>query len=94
MKHDAHDIIRRPLITEKGTEITATLNGYTFAVANYANKVEIRMAVESLFDVKVESVKTMMRQGKRKGKGVRAYKKPDWKRAVVTLRDGDSIEFL
>ena len=94
MKNDAHDIIRRPLITEKGTDITTDANGYTFLVAPHANKVQIRQAVEELFDVTVLKVRTMVRRGKVKGRGPRASRKPDWKRAVVTLAEGDSVEFL
>lgn len=91
---DPRRVILRPLITEKGTDITTDVNGYTFRVANDANKVEIKRAIESLFDVRVLKVRTMTRIGKIKGRGPRAAKKPDWKRAVVTLADGDTVEFL
>jgi large subunit ribosomal protein L23 len=94
MRYDAHDIVRRPLITEKGTELTTAHNGYTFAVAPYANKVQIKRAVEELFDVKVLSVRTMTRHGKQKRKGRHVARRPDWKRAVVTLAEGDTVEFL
>lgn len=94
MRNDAHDIIRRPLITEKGTDITTHQNGYTFLVAPHANKVQIRKAVETLFGVKVLSVNTMTRKGKVKGRGPRTFQRPDWKRAVVTLQEGDTVEFL
>jgi len=94
MKNDPHDIVRRPLITEKGTDITVDKNGYTFLVAPHANKVQIRKAVEELFDVDVQTVNTMVRKGKRKGRGPRAYRRQDWKRAIVTLADGQAIEFL
>jgi len=94
MKKDAHDIVRRPLITEKGTDITTTHNGYTFLVAPDANKAEIRQAVEQLFKVKVLGVRTMLRSGKLKGRGRMKRRMPDWKRAVVTLKAGDAVEFL
>ncbi len=94
MKNDSHDIIRRPLITEKGSDITATQNGYTFHVAPHANKIMVRKAVEDIFDVKVKHVRTMVRKGKTKGRGNRKVDRPDWKRAVVTLHDGHAIEFL
>jgi large subunit ribosomal protein L23 len=94
MKSDPHDIIRRPLITEKGTDITTDSNGYTFLVAPHANKVQIAKAVEALFEVRVTKVRTMVRKGKLKGRGPRVYRRPDWKRAVVSLADGDSVEFL
>ena len=94
MKSDAHRIVRRPLITEKGTEITTERNGYTFLVAHDAGKTEIRRAVEALFKVKVTGVRTMVRSGKLKGRGRMKRRMPDWKRAVVTLKAGDSVEFL
>ena len=68
MRHDAHHIVRRPLITEKGTDITTHSNGYTFLVAPDANKAQIKHAVETLFKVKVLGVRTMMRHGKLKGR--------------------------
>ena len=94
MRKDAHDIVRRPLITEKGTDITGKHNGYTFLVAPDANKAEIKRAVEQLFEVKVLSVRTMIRHGKLKGRARLKRRMPDWKRAVVTLKAGDSVEFL
>ncbi len=94
MKNDHHDIVRRPLITEKGTDITTDANGYTFLVASHANKVQVRQAIEELFDVRVLKVRTMNRKGKIKGRGPRSYQRPDWKRAIVTLAEGDSIELL
>jgi len=94
MKNDAHDIIRRPLITEKGTDIGADKNGYTFLVAPHANKVQIKQAVEKLFEVEVVRVNTMTRRGKIKGRGARAARRPDWKRAIVTLAEGQTVEFL
>ena len=94
MRRDAHDIVRRPLITEKGTDITTKHNGYTFLVAPDANKAEIKRAVEQLFEVKVLSVRTMVRSGKLKGRARLKRRMPDWKRAVVTLQAGDSVEFL
>ena len=94
MTSQAHQIIRRPLITEKGTDITTDHNGYVFMVAADANKVQIAKAVEELFEVRVEKVRTMVRKGKAKGRGPRAFVRPDWKRAIVTLAEGDTVEFL
>lgn len=94
MSLNPRDIIRRPLITEKGTDITTDHNGYTFLVARTANKIEIKRAVETLFKVKVVSVRTMIRPGKYRGRGRMKRLMPDWKRAVVTLAEGDSVEFL
>lgn len=94
MKREPQHIVLRPLITEKGTDISTDSNGYTFLVAPDANKSEIRRAVEALFKVKVTGVRTMLRSGKLKGRGRMKRRMPDWKRAVVTLREGDTVEFL
>lgn len=94
MTVDPHQIVRRPLITEKGTDLQGRHNGYTFMVAAGANKIEIRRAVEALFDVRVVNVRTMTRHGKLKGRGRMKTRKPDWKRAIVTLAEGQTVEFL
>jgi large subunit ribosomal protein L23 len=92
--NNPYKIIKKPLITEKGTFQTEQNNSYNFMVDVHANKTEIRKAVESLFKVKVLSVNTMVRKGKYKGTAYRLYQRPDQKRAVVTLRPGDTIEFI
>ncbi|MEW6426252.1 MAG: 50S ribosomal protein L23 [Bacillota bacterium] len=85
------DIIVRPVITEKSYSL-AGQNKYTFIVAPEANKVEIKKAVEELFKVKVLKVNTLNVQGKpRRVRGIAGYK-PDYKKAIVTLRPGDKIE--
>ncbi len=90
---DARTIIRKLLLTEKGTGLTERLNQYVFQVAPTSNKIEIRRAVEELFKVKVTAVNTMNRQGKNKRLRTMHYgKTAAWKRAVVTLRPGDKIE--
>ena len=94
MKNDPYDIIRRPLITEEGTDITTHHNGYTFLVAPHANKIQVRMAIEKLFDVKVLKVRTMNRKGKWKRRGRSVFQQSGWKRAVVTLAEGHTVEFL
>ena len=94
MRKDAHDIVRRPLITEKGTDLTGKQNAYTFLVAHDANKAEVKHAIEALFKVKVLGVRTMLRSGKMKGSRGMKRRMPDWKRAVVTLKAGDTVEFL
>ena len=94
MRTDAREIVRRPLITEKGTDLTTDNNGYTFLVAPHANKIQIKKAIEDLFEVRVLKVRTMTRRGKVKGRGPRVFQRPDWKRAIVTLAEGDSVEFL
>lgn len=80
----AHDIIRRPIITEKSMDQTADKK-YTFEVAKNANKIEIKKAVEEIFKVEVEKVTTMNYKGKPKRQGVFIGKRADWKKAVVKL---------
>lgn len=89
-----YSIIQKPVITEKATDDTANRNAYHFRVPLVANKVEVRQAVEKLFDVKVLSVNTSRVRGKYRRKGYTAGVSPGWKRAMVTLREGDAIEFL
>jgi large subunit ribosomal protein L23 len=90
---NAHDVILRPVITEKST--AGAQNGrYTFQVALGANKVEIKKAVEAIWSVKVRSVNTMVVPGKQRTVGRSRGLRPDWKKAVVTLREGDHIQFF
>ncbi|HPD22318.1 MAG: 50S ribosomal protein L23 [Pseudomonadota bacterium] len=90
---DYTQIIKRPIVTEKGTMLRQEENQVVFAVAKHANKIEIKKAVEELFSVHVEDVKTMNMNGKTKRFGMHTYRRPDWKKAIVTLRSGESIEF-
>lgn len=90
---DATKIIIRPLVTEKGTMLRDMANQVMFAVDKNANKIEIKTAVEQLFNVKVEDVRTMVNKGKNKRYGRFEYDRSDWKKAIVTLKEGDSIEF-
>jgi large subunit ribosomal protein L23 len=91
---EAHQIIKRPLITEKSTRQKEEGNQIVFMVDPQANKIEIRQAVEKLFKVKVRRVHTMNLVGKRKRMGRFFGWKSDWKKAIVTLREGDRIEFF
>ena len=91
---EPHQIIRRPLITEKGTELKDHHNQYLFEVVRDANKIEIKRAVESLFRVKVLQVRTLPLKGKEKRVGRFVGRTPDLKKAVATLKEGDSIEFF
>ena len=85
-------VIKRMQLSEKGSELAAQ-NKYLFEVDRAANKLEIKQAVESLYSVKVKSVNTMRYEGKRKRERTARYgKRPDWKRAVVTLVEGDNID--
>ena len=88
-------IIRRPIaMTEKATELRAQSNQVVFEVALRANKIQIRNAVEELFEVKVTSVNTLVQRGKTKRSGRRELKRPNWKKAIVTLTPGDDIQFF
>ena len=91
---DAYKIIKRPLITEKSTIIKEMHNQLAFEVDRRANKIEIRKAVERIFKVQVEDVRTMNYQGKRKRLGRSEGRKRHWKKAVVTLKPGQKIEFF
>jgi len=87
-------IIRRPLITEKSTRQKEEGGQYVFEVHRDANKIEIQSAVERLFKVKVLQVRTSNVMGKIKRLGRRYGKRPDWKKAIITLREGDRIDFF
>jgi large subunit ribosomal protein L23 len=91
---EAQKIIRRPMITEKSTRQKEESRQYVFEVHRDANKIEIQSAVERLFKVKVLQVRTSNVLGKVKRLGRRSGKRPDWKKAIVTLREGDRIDFF
>jgi len=89
-----YDVIKRPLITEKGSKIKEEQNKIVLQVAPGANKMEIKRAVEAVFKVKVEGVATMNFKGKKKRLGARQGVRSDWKKAVVTLKEGETVEYL
>lgn len=91
---DYYQIIRRPLVTEKSTVQKESSNQVTFEVHREATKVDIRKAVEALFKVKVVKVHTSNYEGKKKRLGRFLGKRSDWKKAIVTLREGDKVEFF
>ena len=91
---DIYQIVRRPIVTEKSTAMKGEKNQILFEVAKDANKIEIKRAIESLFKVKVTRVRTMQVEGKKRRVGRTMGKRPDWKKAVVTLREGDTIDFF
>ena len=101
MSTDINKIIIRPLFTEKMSRLENERK-YSFQVSPKANKLEIKKGVESLFDVKVDSVSTMNRLGKEKtmtvrsgGKTIRTNgKRSNWKKAIVTLKDGENIDLM
>lgn len=90
----AIDIIRRPLITEKTTIQKDELNQVSFEVAPKANRVEIKRAVEDVFNVRVAAVRTMQVSGKLKRRGRILGRRRSWKKAVVKLMPGERIEFF
>ncbi len=91
---DPRAVVRRALITEKGTALRETRNQYHFEVARDANKIEIRRAIESIFSVKVGSVRTQQMRGKMKRQGRYAGRRSDWKKAIVTLQPDQKIDLF
>lgn len=91
-------ILVRPILTEKMLKIQEDDGKYAFVVSKSANKIEIKKAVEKRFDVSVDSVRTVNVKGKSKQmntrRGMTHGKRADWKKAIVTLRTGDSIDFF
>jgi len=87
---DYRDIVIRPIITERGND-SMSIGRYTFEVSVDSNKLQIKKAVEDLFKVHVEDVNTMIVKGKLRGIGRSKGKRKNWKKAVVSLREGDSI---
>jgi large subunit ribosomal protein L23 len=90
----SYQIVRKPLITEKASDAQLDRNAYTFRVPLEANKVEIRGAVEKLFDVQVKSVNTLRTKPKWRRRG-RSYGQTQvWKKAIVVLQEGQTIELI
>ncbi len=89
-----HQIIKRPLITEKTSMIREGGNVVAFEVARTANKIEIKQAVEKAFDVKVDGVNTVLVAGKTKRVGRTFGKRSNWKKAYVTLAEGNEIDLF
>ncbi len=91
---NVEDVIRRPLVTEKSNIGRVEQNLVTLAVDPRANKLEIRRAVEELFDVRVLEVRTMQMPRKTRRVGKYEGRKPEWKKAIVRLAEGQAIEFF
>jgi large subunit ribosomal protein L23 len=89
-----YDIIKRPLLTEKSTSISEKQNSYVFEVAACADKIEIKEAVEKLFNVKVRNINTMVMHGKMKRVGRHQGRRSKWKKAIVTLNEGQKIQLF
>ncbi len=94
MNRDPRQVILRPIMTEKSMRQKEELNTVAFRVRPDANKVEIRSAVESVFNVKVAAVRTASFEGKLKRMGRHQGRRRDWKKAIVTLQPGHKIELV
>ena len=94
MSRDDRSIVRKVLITEKGTALRETQNQYFFEVARDANKIDIKRAIETIFSVKVDNVRTMQLRGKVKRQGRWVGRRNDWKKAIVTLQPDQKIELF
>lgn len=91
---DPQDIIQAPLITEKGSLLVEKANQVLFKVRPDANKIEVKRAVEALFKVKVLKVRMTRCLGKVRRVGKNSGRLPEWKKAYVTLKEGDKIDFF
>ena len=89
-----HEVVVRPLITEKTSAAYQDRGEYTFEVHPNASKPQIRQAIEELFGVKVTDVWTSQQRGKEKRMGTSSGRRPNWKKAIVKLREGDTIEIF
>ncbi len=91
---DIYSIIKRPLFTEKGSSLKENENKILVEVAKDANKIEIKKAIEENFKVKVDKVATINVRGKWKRYGRSIGKRPDTKKAIITLKKGEKLEFI
>jgi large subunit ribosomal protein L23 len=94
MNKVARDIVRRPLITERASQLQEEANRYVFEVRGDANKIEIRRAIEEIFEVTVTKVNTVSVRGKVKRMGRFQGRRASWKKAIVSVAQGQSIEFF
>jgi len=94
MIRDLQDVLVQPLLTEKLTGLRESGNKYGFIVRGDANRIQIKRAVESALKVRVERVNVMNIMGKTKRLGRFAGKRPDWKKAIVTLKEGEKLEMF
>ena len=93
-KDQLYAVLRRPHITEKANDLKDAHNEYVFEVTHTANKIQIRQAVEGLFNVKVREVRTSIVRGKDKRVGRFTGRRSNWKKAFVSLKDGYTIDFF
>jgi large subunit ribosomal protein L23 len=94
MKLDQHHILMHPVLTEKSTALREGQNKVAFAVHPSANKIEVKAAVEKMLNVKVVDVNMMSVRGKIKRLGRFAGRKPNWKKAIVTLKPGQKLDIF
>jgi large subunit ribosomal protein L23 len=94
MAASIYQVLKRPLVTEKTNALRDSRNDYAFEVASNANKVEIRQAIETLFGVKVKAVRTAVVRGKYRRTRTGYGQRPNWKKAIVTLHEGQEIELF
>lgn len=94
MSRPASEVIVGALVTEKSERLKADFNQYTFRVVTGATKVEVRQAVEKLFKVHVTDVRVMNYLGKKRRMGMFSGRRPEWRKAVVTVKQGETIEAL
>ena len=90
---DSYSIIKKPLRTEKSVADGEATNSYHFEVDLRANKIQIKKAVEKFFNVKVQDVRTLVRKGKTRRVRFKLGRTKDWKKAVITLKEGSTIDF-
>ncbi|GAB5441831.1 MAG: 50S ribosomal protein L23 [Fuerstiella sp.] len=91
---EPHMVIRRPLVTEKGVHASERLNAYAFEIHPQATKTDVKKAVEQLWEVRVDSVRTQTRKGKPRRARVAMGRTKGWKKAIVKLHDDDRISFF
>lgn len=91
---ELHEVLIRPIVTEKSMMLSETDNIYVFEVGERVNKIQIRQAVESLFGVRVQAVRTLIVRGKSKRFGRFYGKRSNWKKAYVKLAEGDTLDFF
>ncbi|UCE63284.1 MAG: 50S ribosomal protein L23 [Nitrospirota bacterium] len=92
MNVDPHDILIRPLLTEKVTSLREVKNCVAFLVKKEATRLDVQRAVEKVLKVKVKHVNVMNVKGKKKRQGRYVGKRPDWRKAIVTLKEGEKLE--
>lgn len=90
--HSPHEVILRPIVTEKSTDLQVDNNQYIFEVARASNKIEVRNAVEMIFGVRVEGVRTQVVRGHLRRVGRFTGKTRQWKKAIVTVHPEDNID--